>query len=97
MLGDAATVLGERPGAVARELTKYYENVRRGRLSELAATAVVSFAGGAVELRVGGVEKQVAAVCPPSVGTDGVARRWNGVWRIFPIPEAVICDRAYGN
>ena len=37
MLGDAAVVLGERPGAVARELTKYYENVRRGRLSELAA------------------------------------------------------------
>jgi 16S rRNA (cytidine1402-2'-O)-methyltransferase len=37
MLGDAAMVLGERPGAVARELTKYYENVRRGALSELAA------------------------------------------------------------
>lgn len=37
MLADAATVLGTRAGAVARELTKYYENVRRGTLPELAA------------------------------------------------------------
>lgn len=37
MLADAATVLGPRPAAVARELTKYYENVRRGPLPELAA------------------------------------------------------------
>jgi 16S rRNA (cytidine1402-2'-O)-methyltransferase len=37
MLGDAAAVLGARPAAVARELTKYYENVRRGPLAELAS------------------------------------------------------------
>jgi 16S rRNA (cytidine1402-2'-O)-methyltransferase len=37
MLGDAALVLGNRPAAVARELTKFYENVRRGHLPELAA------------------------------------------------------------
>ncbi|KPH79641.1 16S rRNA (cytidine(1402)-2'-O)-methyltransferase [Bosea vaviloviae] len=37
MLSDAAGVLGERPGAVARELTKFYENVQRGPLSVLAA------------------------------------------------------------
>ncbi|PSC04937.1 16S rRNA (cytidine(1402)-2'-O)-methyltransferase [Alsobacter soli] len=36
MLADARDVLGERPAAVARELTKYYENVRRGSLTELA-------------------------------------------------------------
>jgi 16S rRNA (cytidine1402-2'-O)-methyltransferase len=36
MLGDAAAVLGARPAAVARELTKFYETVRRGSLLDLA-------------------------------------------------------------
>lgn len=37
MLEDLAAVLGDREAAVARELTKLYENVRRGRLATLAA------------------------------------------------------------
>jgi 16S rRNA (cytidine1402-2'-O)-methyltransferase len=36
-LGAMRAVLGERPAAVTRELTKLHEEVRRGRLSELAA------------------------------------------------------------
>lgn len=36
-LTDAATVLGPRPAAVCRELTKHFEEVRRGPLDELAA------------------------------------------------------------
>ena len=34
-LGDMAETLGDRPAAVAREITKLYEEVRRGALHEL--------------------------------------------------------------
>jgi 16S rRNA (cytidine1402-2'-O)-methyltransferase len=36
-LGDMGDVLGDRPAAVARELTKLFEEIRRGRLAALAA------------------------------------------------------------
>src|SRR5207244_11470396 len=36
-LGDMAEILGDREAAVARELTKRHEEIRRGHLSELAA------------------------------------------------------------
>jgi 16S rRNA (cytidine1402-2'-O)-methyltransferase len=36
MLADAAAILGNRSAAVARELTKFYETVRRGTLNSLS-------------------------------------------------------------
>ena len=36
-LGDMVELLGNRPAAVARELTKLHEEIRRGRLADLAA------------------------------------------------------------
>jgi 16S rRNA (cytidine1402-2'-O)-methyltransferase len=36
-LADLAAVLGARPAAIARELTKHFETVRRGKLPDLAA------------------------------------------------------------
>jgi len=37
LLEDALAVFGDRPAAIGKELTKLYESVRRGRLSELLA------------------------------------------------------------
>jgi 16S rRNA (cytidine1402-2'-O)-methyltransferase len=37
LLEDALEVFGDRPAAIAKELTKIYESVRRGRLSGLIA------------------------------------------------------------
>jgi len=37
-LADCAAILGKRDAAIARELTKMFESVRRGALDELAAT-----------------------------------------------------------
>ena len=57
-LADMADVLGDRPAAVAREITKLYEECRRGSLLELAAHyhdagppkgEVVVICGGATE------------------------------------------------
>ena len=61
-LADAAAAFGaDRPAAVCRELTKTYEEIRRGPLAELAEwaaegvngeiTLVVAGAPGPVELR----------------------------------------------
>jgi 16S rRNA (cytidine1402-2'-O)-methyltransferase len=37
LLQDALEIFGDRPAAIAKELTKLYESVRRGTLSELLA------------------------------------------------------------
>lgn len=39
LLADAAELLGEREAAIAREITKLHEELRRGSLRELAAAA----------------------------------------------------------
>lgn len=73
-LADAALVLGDRRAAVCRELSKTYEQVKRGTLPELAAWAVDGVRGeitvviegaGAIEVDVesliGVAEERVAA------------------------------------
>jgi len=53
-LADLLQALGERPAAVARELTKLHQEVARGTLSELAARYAESPPRGEVTLVIGG-------------------------------------------
>ncbi len=53
MLADLAAVFGERPAAVARELTKRFEEVRRGSLPALAAHYAAAEARGEITIIVG--------------------------------------------
>jgi len=54
MLRDAAEVLGaERPAALCRELTKKFEEVRRGTLAELVAGCVAEAPRGEIVVLIG--------------------------------------------
>ncbi len=59
-LADAASVLGDRPAAVCRELTKHFEEVRRGTLPELAAHYAVNQARGEICVVIGPAAAQAA-------------------------------------
>ena len=52
-LADLATSFGDRPAAVARELTKRFEEVRRGTLPDLAAHYAATAARGEITVVVG--------------------------------------------
>lgn len=60
-LADMAAVLGPRPAAVARELTKLYEECTRGSLSELAADPRCQGPKGEIVIVVGPGEMEVAS------------------------------------
>lgn len=53
-LADALAVYGDRPAALANELTKLFENVRRGRLSELVAAVEAEEPRGEFVVVIGG-------------------------------------------
>ena len=53
-LSDLLDVLGDRPAAVVRELTKMYEEAQRGKLSELLARAESEAPRGEIVVVVGG-------------------------------------------
>jgi 16S rRNA (cytidine1402-2'-O)-methyltransferase len=60
-LADMAAVLGDRPAAVARELTKLYEEIRRGSLAELAAHyAQAGPPKGEIAIVIGGADADAA-------------------------------------
>jgi 16S rRNA (cytidine1402-2'-O)-methyltransferase len=66
-LEDAAAVLGDRPAALGRELTKLHEEILRGSLSQLAATmAARPSIKGELVLVVGGYREPEVIQQPPS-------------------------------
>ena len=56
LLGEAREILGDRRGAVCLELTKKFQRVERGRLSELEAIYAESEPRGEATLVIGGAE-----------------------------------------
>jgi 16S rRNA (cytidine1402-2'-O)-methyltransferase len=82
-LAAAVEALGaERPAAVCRELTKTYEEVRRGTLAELAQWATGDEVRGEITVVVGGavtgsveVDPEVLAAEVAALVADGVERK----------------------
>jgi 16S rRNA (cytidine1402-2'-O)-methyltransferase len=58
-LGDMARVLGDRPAAVARELTKLHEQIHPGTLTELSAWAASAPVKGEIVILVAPAAKTV--------------------------------------
>lgn len=74
MLADLAAALGDdRPAAVARELTKTYEEVRRGTLGELVEWANAGDVRGEIAVVVGGAP-DVVEVSEAQLVTEVLAR-----------------------
>lgn len=69
-LVDMADVFGARPAAVAREMTKMYEEVVRGSIGELASWAAESPPRGEIVLVVGGALRRDAAVQPAELANE---------------------------
>jgi 16S rRNA (cytidine1402-2'-O)-methyltransferase len=82
-LGDCAELLGDRQAAVARELTKLHEEVKRGSLEELASWAADNGPRGEMVVIVAGAATDAAAEIDPgrlaaearALMADGVERR----------------------
>lgn len=70
----------DRPAAVCRELTKTYEEVRRGGLAELAAWAA-DHARGEITLVVRGAERTAAEATPEGLAAAVAAHENRGVPR----------------
>ncbi len=80
-LADAAELLGpDRPAAACREMTKTYEEVRRGTLAELADWAAAGVRGE-VTLVVGGAPATVADPDPARLAAAVAGREAGGADR----------------
>jgi 16S rRNA (cytidine1402-2'-O)-methyltransferase len=78
-LRDLVAVFGgERPAAVCRELTKTYEEVRRGTLAELAEWAANHEVKGEITLVIAGAQRAPAQVVPAVLRAEVAAQVASG-------------------
>lgn len=100
-LGDLAETLGARPAALARELTKMHEEVRRGTLAELLEGARVDPPRGEIVVVVGGNLQRDREVEPAALAREaralmeaGVERReaMQEVARTAGVPKRAVFD-----
>lgn len=66
-LADLAALLGERPAAVARELTKLHEEVRRGTLTDLSAHYAKADVKGEIVIVIAAPNEQAKPASATSV------------------------------
>jgi 16S rRNA (cytidine1402-2'-O)-methyltransferase len=86
-LADAAELLGpDRPAAACREMTKTYEEVRRGTLAELAAWAADGVRGE-ITVVVGGAPRRAAEADPATLAAAVADRERAGTDRKAAIAE----------
>ena len=103
-LADMADVLGDRPAVVARELTKMFEEVRRGTLAQLAkhyraegppkgeVTVVVAAGGAAPAIGAAALERLLRAALDRVSLRDAVAE----VAAATGLPRRQVYERALG-
>jgi len=99
-LTDMAEVLGDRPAAVTRELTKLYEEAVRGTLAELAADPRCDGPKGEIVVVIGPGEAEVASAADADAAlTEAMTRLPPGeaaaeVSRALNLPRKPLYKRA---
>ncbi len=101
-LADLASALGNREAALARELTKLHENIRRGRLADLAQALALAPLKGEVVIVVGPPEAgevsdaEIAARLAPALESLSLRDASRLVAETLKVPKGRVYDVALG-
>jgi 16S rRNA (cytidine1402-2'-O)-methyltransferase len=99
-LGDIASALGDREAAVARELTKLHEEVRRGTPAELSQWAAAAPPRGEMVIVVGppleapATDEAIAARLAPLMAEMGLSDAARTVAQELGVPRGRVYDLA---